>query len=218
MAADEDSDKGPDDGGPGGGDAAPGASDGPAAERRSGQRQRPPVTIDLAAADVRAASSASSSSAAAESSATATPEPAKASGASEARAGGEQRRAGDAPGTAHYFTGAAKAFSSADGFRRDLAAGAVGGVVALIVVLVLQSVSILPVPGRSAARQAIQQAHAAMDATTALDRRLDAVEAMNEAIPGLRADIARFPTRWRRSMPSARPSPAAGTSTPSPTT
>ena len=60
---------------------------------------------------------------------------------------------------------------------------------ALVVVLLLQSVSILPVPGRSAANQAIQQAKAASDATAALDRRLTAVETMTEATSGMRGDI-----------------------------
>jgi hypothetical protein len=174
MAADADEEKGP---------ASGDASQTDAAERLGVPRQRPSVTIDLTAAEIPAEASSP-----AETGATAKSEAQEATGEQPKTA--EPRPVSDGPGAAQYSRpAAAKAFSADDGFRRNLAVGAVGGLVALIVVLVLQSVSILPAPGRSAARQAIQQAKAASDATTALDRRLSAVEAMTEAISGMRGDI-----------------------------
>ena len=175
MAADAESEKDP-----AAGTAAGEANDASAADRRTGPRQRPPVTIDLTAAEVRAAAVPAEPAAA---------QSGGAEDATDAKPAGEQRRATDGPGTAQYFRSAAKAFSTDAGFRRNLLVGAVGGLVALVVVLLLQSVGILPAPGRSAANQAIQQAKAAADATAALDRRLTAVETMTEAISGLRGDI-----------------------------
>jgi hypothetical protein len=151
------------------------------ADNEKGQRQRPSMTIDLTAAQVRSDPASAVG---------ATSEPSKnADEAKPAGMAGAGRRTSDRPGATQYFRGAAQALSGGEAFRNNLLVGAVGGVVALIIVLVLQSVTILPVPGRSAANQAIQQAKSASDATTALDRRLNAVETMTEAISGMRADI-----------------------------
>jgi hypothetical protein len=152
------------------------------ADNEKGQRQRPSVTIDLTAAQVRPGPASGAEAA--------KPEPSRnADDAKPAGLAGAGRRTSDRSGATQYFRGAAQALSGGEGFRNNLLIGAVGGVVALIVVLVLQSVTILPVPGRSAANQAIEQAKTASDATAALDRRLNAVETMTEAISGVRADI-----------------------------
>ena len=66
----------------------------------------------------------------------------------------------------------------------------IGGVVALVVVLLLQSVGILPAPGRAAAERASQQAKAANQAAAALDQRLAKVEAATGTLSGLQRDIA----------------------------
>jgi hypothetical protein len=146
------------------------AADDEEAKGGAGARQRPAVTIDLTAQSVRAGPAG------------AAPEPPKAEAAKEPPASG--RRSGDAG----RFSGAARAMSGDEDWRRAASAGIVGGLVALAVILLLQAVGLLPAPGRSAANQAIDQAKAAGDAITALDRRLTAVEAMTEGIPAMRSE------------------------------
>ena len=174
MAADEDEAKGT-----GTGEGARGQPDDKAAERRTGPRQRPPVTIDLTAEEIRAKTA---SAAKAESAKDNTAEVPPASGG---------RRESDNPGAgAQMFRGAAaRALAPDDGWRRSTLAGVAGGLMALIVVILLQAIGILPAPGRSAANQAIEQAKTASDASVGLDRRLTAVEAMTESIPATRTEI-----------------------------
>ena len=146
------------------------AADDEEARGGAGARQRPAVTIDLTAQSVRAGGPS------------AAPEPPKAEPPKEAPASG--RRGIDAG----QFSSAARAISGDEAWRRAASAGIVGGLVALAVILLLQAVGLLPAPGRSAANQAIDQAKAAGDAITALDRRLTAVEAMTEGIQAMRTD------------------------------
>src|SRR5664279_3493601 len=129
------------------------AADDEEAKGGAGARQRPAVTIDLTAQSVRAGGAG------------AAPEPPKAEPPKEPPSSG--RRGANAG----QFGSAARAISGDEGWRRGASAGIVGGLVALAVIILLQAVGLLPAPGRSAANQAIDQAKAAGDAITALDRR-----------------------------------------------
>jgi hypothetical protein len=150
------------------------------AERRL--RQRPPVTIDLTAAAVPTTPAP-----------TTTPVPqaeapkAEASKADadnapkgETRADGEgaRRPSGGAP------PGAGGAIAGRDGWRNAGLAGVAGGIVALILVLLLQAAGVLPAPGRNAANDAIAQAKSAADAVAALDKRVAALEAATNGVGG----------------------------------
>lgn len=175
MAADEDQAKSA-----GTGEGVRGQPDEKAAERRAGPRQRPPVTIDLTAEEIRAKAASEPK-----------PEPVKDSKATEATPVSSGRRESDRPSTGEQiFRGAsARALAPDDGWRRSTLAGVAGGLAALIVVILLQAIGILPAPGRSAANQAIEQAKTASDASASLDRRLTAVEAMTESVPAMRTEI-----------------------------
>lgn len=175
MAADEDEAKGT-----GTGEGARGQPDDKAAERRTGPRQRPPVTIDLTAEEIRAKTASAAKA-----------ESAKDNNAAEVPPASGGRRESDNPSNgAQLFRGAAvRALAPDDGWRRSALAGVAGGLVALVVVILLQAIGILPAPGRSAANQAIEQAKTASDASVGLDRRLTAVEAMTESIPAMRTEI-----------------------------
>jgi hypothetical protein len=146
------------------------------ADRRNGRdRRRPPLTIDLTAEQVAGRSPSSAEAAA--------PPP-----------------EGKGPGAAETRASAAKLWPTfAAIIPRDIdretwigwgSAAALGGVVALVLLMILQSVGILPAPGAAAVRTAAEQARAASDSIASLDRRLTAVEAMTEGIPALRADVA----------------------------
>ncbi|MCR4282867.1 MAG: hypothetical protein NUV72_07550, partial [Bauldia sp.] len=175
MAADEDDKTSAGGGNAGAGDAKP------AGERRQRERrQRPPVTIDLKAEDVRAKPATQEPQAKPETAAKLeTP------GAAETPRPSEPPR----PSAGARAPRVARAFSNMDdASRRSVVAGVAGGVIALILVIVLQAIGILPAPGRSAANQAAEQARAAADATLALERRLTAIEAMAEGLPAMRAD------------------------------
>ncbi len=76
-----------------------------------------------------------------------------------------------------------------EGWGRTVVAAVVGGVVALLLVIVLQASGFLPVPGRTAATEARSQAQSAVDSAAALDRRMTAVEAMTADLPAIRSDI-----------------------------
>jgi hypothetical protein len=69
-------------------------------------------------------------------------------------------------------------------------AAALGGVVALILLMLLQAAGIFPAPGVSAARQAALDARTAADTLASVERRLMAVEAMSEGLSALRTDVA----------------------------
>jgi hypothetical protein len=84
---------------------------------------------------------------------------------------------------------ASRAFRSDDAWRRSAYAGIVGGVLAFILVLVLQAVGLLPAPGRATANQALEQAKGAADTATAQERRITAMEAMTEGLTAMRGDI-----------------------------
>jgi hypothetical protein len=178
MAADEDEAKGA--GTPEGNRGQPADR---ATDRRTGQRQRPPVTIDLTAEEIRAKAASEETAA--------KPEPAKNIDAAETAMPSGGRRESDKLGaSAQRFRGAAaRALAPDDGWRRSVLGGVAGGLVALILVIVLQAIGILPAPGRSAANQAIEQSKTASEASAALDRRLTAVEAMTESIPAMRSEI-----------------------------
>ncbi len=77
----------------------------------------------------------------------------------------------------------ASAIGSDDGWTRPALAGAAGGVAALVLVIILQIIGVLPAPGRSAANQAAEQARTASEAVAAVDRRLSAVEMITQGLP-----------------------------------
>ena len=169
-----------------------------AGERRGGERARPPLTIDLTAAAVPPAARA----AAARKDEAAKAKPGQESfgkedlgkenpeGAAEARetaSAGEESRPKSS--SAQFFGGAARALPADGSIRHGLAVGAIGAIIALVVFVVLQSLGILPSPGRAAAERAMAQAKAAGDAETVLERRVAAVETMTDAISGMRQDV-----------------------------
>ena len=163
-------------------------------ERRSQERrQRTPVTIDLAAEEVSARASASDT-AAAEPARAEPPKPA--AEPPKAEAAKPERAAGERPATNRLGAGAqalrgaaARALHGEGGWRQSVYAGIVGGILAFILVLVLQAVGLLPAPGRSLASQALEQAQGAADAATGLERRITAMEAMTEGLAAMRSDI-----------------------------
>ena len=152
-------------------EATGGVGEGTANDRRAGARPRPAVTIDLTAEEVPPTPRAAAAEPAAAEIENADP-------TAEAAAKTDRRRA----------FGRASTFGLDEGLRRTLLAGVAGGVLAVAVALILQWAGILPAPGRTAARQAQEQAKLVADQTAALDRRLAAVETMTEAIPAMRQD------------------------------
>jgi hypothetical protein len=158
----------------------PNAGDAPAAETgatesRGSARARPTVTIDLTAEEVPPAARRPAST---------EPPPRTEDLRATTEAKAEQQPASGSPRGS-----AAGVLTMDDGLRRTLLAGLAGGVIAVAIALILQAVGILPAPGRTAARQALEQAQRASDKIDALGQRLSAVEAMTEAIPGMRRDL-----------------------------
>jgi hypothetical protein len=145
-------------------------------ERRAAGRPRPSVTIDLTAEEITPAAA----------------KPAEGDASAGDTGHGADNDAADAgdpkPSGAPFNFGSV--FAADGGLRRSLIAGVIGGVVALVVVLLLQSVGILPAPGRAAAERASQQAKAANQAAATLDQRLAKVEAATGTLSGLQQDIA----------------------------
>jgi hypothetical protein len=82
--------------------------------------------------------------------------------------------------------------AATDEWVRLGAAAAAGALVALVLVIVLQAIRLLPVPGSAAVTQATERAQSAGDAVAALDRRIVAMEAMTADLPRLRADVDKF--------------------------
>jgi hypothetical protein len=176
MAADEISDQ---DSGP----APDAVAGGGEAGQRAGAGARPSLTIDLTAEDVSPASvDDRREPPASATGAGGVPPPADAGPGKPDPASAHQRGSG-------FLGGATRAFGTDENLRRSLYMGAAGGVIALVAILLLQAVGVVPSPGRAAARRAAEQATAASDAVAALDRRLSAVEAMTDAISGMRQDI-----------------------------
>jgi hypothetical protein len=148
-------------------------------EPKGGARQRPPVTIDLAAEEVRAKAG----------------DPVKDERSAEPRTG----RRPDAPTPPPPPSSpppplpptgrTVRGLTGDEPWRQSALAGLAGAIIALIVVFLLQTVGLWPAPGRSAANQALEQSRATADTAMALDRRLAAVESMTETLPAIRADL-----------------------------
>ena len=168
------------------------AGDARSAERRQKERRRTPVTIDLKAEEVKPAA-ASAKPATASEQAAARPEPlpkpdaqAKPDAAAEAPRAAADKPQADRVGAAPFSAARARSFVNFDdSTRRTVLAGIAGGVIALVLVIVLQAIGLLPAPGRSAADAAAEQARAAADAIAPLERRVTAAEAMIEGLPAL---------------------------------
>ncbi|MEJ0011279.1 MAG: hypothetical protein WDM94_01375 [Bauldia sp.] len=139
-------------------------------ETKGGARQRPTVTIDLAAEDVRAKAAG---------------EPPKDERPAEPRSG----RRSDPPPPNATPSSAARAISGDEGWRQAGLAGLAGAIIALVVVALLQAIGIWPAPGRGAANQALEQSKATADTATALERRIAAIESMTESLPAMRTDL-----------------------------
>lgn len=187
MAADEDN-------------STAGGDNPPAGERRQRERrQRPPVTIDLKAAPV-AQTSAESAAKSETSRPAETPVP---PGAPPRRDSGPLGGGGDKPPRGPTATPGVTRGSPAanpwvkmdEATARTVAAGAAGGVIALLLVIVLQAIGLIPAPGRSAAFEAAEAARNAAAATGAIDRRVATIETMVEGLPQLRSDLGALRTR-----------------------
>ena len=176
MAAEDDGEK----------DGKPAGASGKSRTRR----QRPPVTIDLTAERVAADKDAAKEAEAPKE----TAEPEKAEGTEEAAPAAdaappaaepeaEPETAEPEPPRTTRPPGAS-IIGSDDGWTRTALAGVAGGIVALILLVVLQATGLVPSPGRSAAVQAADQAKAANEAVAAIDRRLSAVEMITQNLPG----------------------------------
>ncbi len=193
MAADDDKAKG----------AESGSGARSAPERRTRERrQKPPVTIDLAA---EPAKDKGKSEPAARPAAASSPAPSASdrpgdkktdtapASAPEKLAPAQAGASGPGtsrPGGADALRGmAARALSPDDGWRRMLVAAISGALVALILVVVLQAIGLLPSSGRATANAAADQAKSAVDTAVALERRVSAIEAMVENLPALRSDV-----------------------------
>jgi hypothetical protein len=160
------------------------------AERKSRtRRQRPPVTIDLTAERV-AADTAETAKEATEAAKPAVAEPDQhaappAAEQTEPAAAPEvavPEAAAPEPPRSTWLPGAS-IIGSDDSWTRPALAGVAGGIVALILIIVLQAIGLVPSPGRSAALQAADQAKAANEAAEALDRRVSAVEMITQNLP-----------------------------------
>ena len=77
----------------------------------------------------------------------------------------------------------ASIIGSDEGWGRPAFAGVAGGIVALILLIVLQAIGLVPSPGRSTAVQAADQAKTASEAVAALDRRVSAIEMITQNLP-----------------------------------
>jgi len=170
MAADEDK---PGDGGPEDATAARAAG-----ERRA--RQRPPVTIDLTAEPASADAPQAAVDRAAEAAGPAEPP------ASEGATSFEPSR-NDPPRASLHL--------GDESWRNASFAALGGGLVALVLMIVLQLIGIAPSPGRSAASDALTQAQSATAAATALANRVTALEQTSAAIAGIRTDIGKLGDR-----------------------
>lgn len=163
---------------------------GSAGRKSRARRQRPPVTIDLTAERVPDESASPSDEAPAEMGGPAQPEatpaavpppapeesePVHSQPRAEQRAEGEPPRATRPPG--------ASVIGSDEGWPRTALAGVVGGLAALILLVVLQVIGLVPSPGRSTAMQASEVATAASNAAAALDRRVSAIEMITQNLP-----------------------------------
>lgn len=102
---------------------------------------------------------------------------------------------GAMPGQGSAIPGARTLPRVDDTTMRNAIAGVAGGIVALVLVIILQAVGLLPAPGRSAAYEAADEARAAAEATGALERRLTAIETMVEGLPTVRGDIGNLGSR-----------------------
>lgn len=91
-----------------------------------------------------------------------------------------------------------------DGGRKAVIAGVAGGVAALVLVIVLQGLSLLPVPGRAQALRAADQVETVSQSVSALERRLTALEAMADGLPAARADARAASERLSALEASAR--------------
>lgn len=167
-------------------------NDDAAGERRGSERARPPLTIDLTAAEVPPAARE-----AARKDEAPKGEPGRES-LGEENPGSETASAESAPrdeqsrprfSSGQFFSGAARAFPADEGLWRNLASGTIGAVIALVLLIVLQSLGVLPSPGRAAAEKAMAQAKTTADAEAALERRVAAVETMTDTISGMRQDV-----------------------------
>ncbi len=146
------------------------------------RRQRPPVTIDLTAE--RVADTTETPDETPEPLTQAEPAQAEAPPAedkAEAEAAGPEPAEEEGPRTMRWA--GASIIGSDDGWTRPALAGVAGGIVALILIIVLQAIGLVPSPGRSAALSAAEQAKAASEAVSALDRRVSAVEMIAQNLP-----------------------------------
>ncbi len=159
--------------------------DKPGGAGRKSRRQRPPVTIDLTAervaADMAEAPEETAEPAEAEAAqAAAPPAPEQAEPAAEPAA--EPEAAEPRPPRPTWLSGAS-IIGSDEGWPRAVLAGVAGGIVALILLVVLQAIGLVPSSGRSVALQAADEAKTASEAVTALERRVSAVEMITQNLP-----------------------------------
>jgi hypothetical protein len=161
-----------------------------AADRRSGARPRPPLTIDLTAEEVPAAERRAAAEEPVPSPAEAGSTDEKDRGRPENSAhGGPGEKAGEKSAGAARANGAGTAMLVGEGLRGNLIAGVVGAIVALVVLVGLQALGVLPSAARSAAERALAEAGATADAEAGLARRVAALEATTEAVSGMQQDV-----------------------------
>jgi hypothetical protein len=154
---------------------------------RRGARRRAPVTIDLKAEKVEAAADRTDA---------ATPEAKPKDAAAEPKsptAPADAAAKTEPPGTRAEppprSAGSGRPPPppppprAGDGWRAYGLAGLAGGVVAFLLIVLLQAIGLLPTPGQTAAGQALEQSQGASDTAAALERRVMALEAMTETLP-----------------------------------
>ncbi len=180
-----------------------------AGQKSRQRRQRPPVTIDLTAERVadkaetpEAPPEAAKPDAEAEPAVPPAEEKAEggpAAAASAPMADDDGETAESEPPRTKRPPGAS-VIGSDDGWTRPALAGVAGGIVALILLIVLEAIGLVPSPGRSAAVQAADQAKTASEAVAALDRRVSAIEMITQNLPskstveGLGGQVAQLQT------------------------
>ena len=150
------------------------------------RRQRPPVTIDLTAERLSDKGEQVEDEEPAATAEPAKPEPGRAGAAPDAappaQTEPERAQAEFEPPRPRWPPGAS-IIGSDDGWTRAALAGVAGGIVALILLIVLQAIGLVPSPGRSTALHAADQARTASEAVAALDRRLSALEMIAQNLP-----------------------------------
>ena len=181
------------------------AGEEPAGGPRSGRRPKPPLTIDLSATPVE---SPPQSEARAGGSSEAGAAAASSSSAASASTAPEPKPAAPPPPPGHPPP--PRPSRPRPRFFTLLFAGLLGGLVALIVVIGIETAGLLPAPGRDAANAAAAKAATLAEGVTALEKRVEALEAATASLATLPDRLTALETAAHQVQPPGpAPTPAS---------